>query len=819
MKRIMIHRVMILLLLSTIAASHVCAQYMPVVFDKKYGDNNKVEQVCLLQGDEVAMIGKDGSKFNITWVDRKGEVVFSLPLAGFTKVNQLTELPGNRLLIAGQSTVLNKKDRKDVTLCGRAIVLNRSGVVGTNMYVGTQNSELMKAALLRNNSFILSGTEPKGLSGRQGMIMKVDKSGNVLYQYRSADSGYCDRFEVLGNTTEYVCAVFSGEKEKERSSVVRLDDKGKPFYATPIPAKQFVATGLNANINDGSVILTGNSVTDGGFVYKIRPEGDIVFAKNLIPVAQNQSMLNHLEVARNGNILVGGTGSKGYYALLRSDGTALYSGMCNGVVCGVGMNQVSGESIVTTYDVASRRGTFMRISSTGKAEFERTIDGRFDKVRVSNNSEVLLLSSDEGRVSMYSAIGEKEFDRYITDNKSTTYRQALTAASGEVIFLGAGSRIVKLGHGLYVSDVKITKPINGTATAVFTVTLTGYATTKEGAPIPVNVDYATREVTANVANNFTPVSGKLSFTPSRGAADRYLIKQDIEVPVKANTLIEGTKEFELRLDAVAQSYLVKPVGKAVIEDQQTIVKLVRTESGVEGARDVLYELGLFKTDGTQLTNATGANIIVDGTYGEGTADALDFDMGLTPRIIFANNAQRAVFNAKTLEDTRYESPKTIVVNFNKIHNLSGSNVAFDGELLSCSGIVIDQPATIAISSLGDHRVNNNVVSGFFNVSLLRASDGALQTNVTGNDILVNCAILPDASAKEGKDFVFTNMHDLRISGDGNHSSANVNGVVLFSTDTLEKQVKLKIKSVSQPAGAQPITVSSSASSAEFSIRK
>ena len=82
------------------------------------------------------------------------------------------------------------------------------------------------------------------------------------------------------------------------------------------------------------------------------------------------------------------------------------------------------------------------------------------------------------------------------------------------------------------------------------------------------------------------------------------------------------------------------------------MKLVRTERGEEGSKDILYELGLFKTDGTPLTNATGANIIVDGIYGEGTADALDFDMGLTPRVIFANGSQKSSFNVRTLEDTR-----------------------------------------------------------------------------------------------------------------------------------------------------------------------
>ena len=289
--------------------------------------------------------------------------------------------------------------------------------------------------------------------------------------------------------------------------------------------------------------------------------------------------------------------------------------------------------------------------------------------------------------------------------------------------------------------------------------------------------------------------------------------------MKANNLIEGMKEFELVLSDAQQSYLVKPVGKAVIEDQQAVVKMVRTEQGEEGTKDILYELGLFKPDGTPLMNSTGANIIVDGIYGEGTADALDFDMGLTPRVIFANGSQKSSFSVKTLEDTRYELPKTVVINFNKVHCLSGSNVAFEGELLSCSGVVVDQPARLMIASLGDHRLNNNVVSGFFTVSLVRASDGALLTNATGSDVIVNCVTVPDASAKEGKDFVFTNMHDLRISGDGNHSSANVYGVVLYSTDAAEKQVKLKIKSVTQPTGAQPISVSDAEATAEFTIRK
>lgn len=822
MKKTRIRGTWLLLLLVAAVCPQVKAQYMPVVFDKTYGNKNQVERICALPGDEVALVGREGRKYNLTWVGRGGEVVFSLPLTGFMNVNEVTVLDKGDILLVGQSAVQNTKATKGhPTLSGRALTVNRKGQFVSDIYAGAQGSDFMKGVMLRSGALVLSGIEPTGTAGRRGILLKTDKSGAVVYEYRNSGSGYCDRFTVVGDEAENVCAAFSGDGDNEQASVVRLDDKGTPFYKTILPATQFTVTGLSSNINDGSVIVTGGSPVAGGIVYKIRPEGDIVFGKSLIqPIDSAKVALSHLRVSRNGNILVGGNGNKGFYALLRSDGTPLYSGLSDGNVEGVGMNDNTGEAVVTTFDPGTHRGGFIRIHPGGKAEFDRTVEGDFNKVKVANNGEVILLSSREGRVCMYSPSGRKLFDRYVTDNNQpTVFSDALATTSGELLFLGGGSRLIKLGHGLYVSDLKISKPVNGTATALFTVTLTGYATNGEGAPIPVSVSYATREVSATTANNFTPVQGKLSFTPSRGAADRYLVKQDIEVPIKANNLVEGVKTFELLLSDVRQSYLVKPVGEAVIEDQQAFVKLVRTEPGQEGVKGIHYELGLFKADGTTLTNTTGANIIVDGGYGEGTADALDFDMGVTPRVVFATGANTASFIVKTLEDTRYELPKTVVVNFNQIHSLSGSNVGFEGELLSCAGTVVDQPARMLITSLGDHRLNNNVVSGFFTVSLLRASDGALLTNDTGSDIVVNCEAVPEASAKEGKDFVFTNLHDLRISGDGNHSSANVNGVILYSTDSAEKEVKLEIKSVIQPAGAQPIQVATTESTAVFMINK
>ncbi|MEG0455291.1 MAG: hypothetical protein RR559_08115, partial [Bacteroides sp.] len=252
------------------------------------------------------MIGKEGQKYNLTWADRVGEVVFSLPLIGFTTVNQVKELDDNKLLLVGQSVVNNAKGRKGITLSGRAVIIDRGGRMVLNLYIGSQGSDLLNGALLRSGSLMLSGTEPMGTNGRQGVILKVDKAGKVLYEYKHAESGYCDLFDVLGNSTEYVCAAFSAGKEKEKAAIVRLDDKGKPFYITTLPSGQFKVTGMQANINDGSVIVIGNATANGGIVYKLRPEGDIVFAKTLIPTTQEGvANLNHLMVGRNGNILVG----------------------------------------------------------------------------------------------------------------------------------------------------------------------------------------------------------------------------------------------------------------------------------------------------------------------------------------------------------------------------------------------------------------------------------------------------------------------------------------------------------------------------------
>jgi hypothetical protein len=459
----------------------------------------------------------------------------------------------------------------------------------------------------------------------------------------------------------------------------------------------------------------------------------------------------------------------------------------------------------------------VKLSKQGQRLVEKFTAAHYTTLRINLNGDLLMAAPETGRLTMLSNRGEMLFDRFVSENNPQAFANVYMPASGEVFFAGDNSRIAKLAHGVYVGDISVNKPINGYTTAVFTVTLSGYSYTTEGAPIPVTVNYRTTPITASEGVNYDPVSGALSFIPSADGSDRYLNKFVVEVPIKANDLLEGERAFSLDLSNVKNSYLIRSSSIAAIEDQSAIVKMTATTPGLEGQSDITYTLGIFKTNGTPLTNATKADIVVDGAYGKGTADQLDFDMGILPRLVIANGEHSGQFNVVTLNDTRYESAKSVVIDFNKVHAMSDTDVSFGSNLLSCTGTLHDQAALVAVESLGDHTRLNNQVAGFFKVSLLRAKDGVLLTNHSGGDIILD-AELNEGSAEYGKDFVLTNMHDLRIWGDGHSSAVNLNGVVLYSPEVDRKTVSVILKGVTSGDETGKLSVSSDKNTAQFTIK-
>lgn len=807
------------ILLFGYSANKAYAQYMPVVYDRTYGETVKYQHICPAAKGEVVMVGTDNETTSVNWVKRDGEILYSKVLpAGFVSISNTYYIGDNKVLIVGQGKV-KSKGKQSTKTSGRAIVIDNAGNISSDIYVGVgaEGSTLLCGQALKDGNLILAGSVTRLGGTKAGLISKVSSDGKVLYEYIATESGPCIDFDIFGSASESVNAAFTSGETTD-AAIVRLDTKGKPLFVTQIPDKGFSIEKVVSD-KDGFTFLIGNSPVTGGRIIKLRNEGDIVFNKEIVPGSESAE-LSHLYLANNGNLLVGGNGGgRCYYSLLRNDGTDLQKYVMKGRISGMGLDPVSGESVVVGFDAERGRGAIIGLAKEGRQIYQKSTDGNFDKVQM-NSSGIFLASKSTGRVCMISNFGDLMFDKYAIENVKEPFDNIYFTSNGDILLTGFSRRLVKLGHGLYVSDVKVNKPVNGFTTATFTVTLTGYSLTDQGAPVPVTVEYATKEGTAIEANNFISTKGKLSFVPANDGANRYMIKQDIEIPIKSNDLMEGRKIFEVRLGKISDSYLIKPIGTGVIEDQEVFVKLVATEEGLEGARDVVYELGLFKTNGEPLVNATGSDVLVDGVYGKGTADGLDYDMGVTPRVIIGKGSRTGRFNVKTLSDTRYELPKSVVIDFNKIHAISDANVAFESSLLSCPGIIVDQPAMLSITTLGDHGRMNNVVSGFFRLSLVRASDGVLLTNATGGDITATCGVLPETTAVEGKDFVFTNLHDLRIWGDGNRSAINLNGIVLFNGDqTGSKNLSVGINSVIIPDNAPAVNIDPKGASASFVINE
>lgn len=790
------------------------AQFMPVVYDNIFGKSVEFSAASAdFQNGDFVTTGYDNNKVILTWISRGGDNLLTKTFAAdeFAVINKIIPLSPSKILLVGNRK-MSERDHSRST--GRAMVISVKGAIERNINVGEEGTTITSGQLLSNGNMILVGNTPNR-GGKVAMVAKVSPKDKVIYNYIAGVGETCDWFDVLGSRTEYLNVAFSYD-DKQGSSVVRLDENGKPYFITTLPDPTFKITKMQSTV-DGDIYLVGQGQRSGGSVIKIRQEGDIVFQKQIVPAGSN-TVLDKLILCPSGEILVGGNDtSNSYYALLRSDGTELSSNVDKGVVAAICNNAMNGDCFVSLYDQALVQGKIVKLSKQGRRLFEKNTAANYTSIRTNVNGDLLMASAQSGRLSMLSTVGELLFDRFVIENTPTQFLSAYLPSNGEAMFAGANNRIAKLAHGVYISDILVNKPITGNTTAVFTVTLSGYAFNTEGAPLPVTVNYKTKPITASEGVNYDPVAGTLSFIPSTDGSDRYLNKFTVEVPVNANDLLEGARTFALDLSDVKQSYLIRSSSKATIEDQPAIVKLIASTAGVEGQTDVTYELGIFKTNGTPLTNTTKADIVIDGIYGKGTADKLDFDMGRLPRLVIAQGRHSGTFNVVTLDDTRYESTKTVVIDFNKVYAMSDTDVSFGSSLLNCQGLLHDQAAMVAIESLGDHIKFNNTLSGLFKVSLLRAKDGVLLTNNSGSDIVMTPAVNESSTAKEGVNFIFANAYDLRIWGDDKSSAVNLNGMVLYSPESGQKSVSVSLKTVRAGENAAPISISQDKSSAQFTI--
>lgn len=409
------------------AASRVQAQFMPVVYDRSYGKEIHYEQVCpdFSNGDVVACRGERRASYG----DMAQPLGRKYPFAqvsgqGILRKSRMSFPCRTAKCCWSAAARFPPRDNRGAT--GRAIVLTSNGVVEQDVRVGEPGSCITLGRQLADGSLILGGDSPAVTGGRKPFVCKISPSGRVIYNYIPTAGEVCVGLNVLGSSTEYLHVAFSS-KDNEGSCVVRLDERGKPFFITQLPDRTFHIEKMASTV-DGDLYLVGEGQKAGGAVIKIRPEGDIVFQKQIVPTSV-ETKLDQLIVCPTGEIMVGGNDlTNSYYAQLRPDGTELISQVDRGVIAGITHDPVSGSCVASLYNPETSQGKIVKFSRQGHRMYEKNTAASYTSLRINGNGDLLMGSPTTGRLSMLSSLGELLFDRYVVENHTDAFRGSIPSS-------------------------------------------------------------------------------------------------------------------------------------------------------------------------------------------------------------------------------------------------------------------------------------------------------------------------------------------------------------------------------------------------------
>ncbi len=343
-----------------LSTTPAAAQYMPVVYDKNYGRAHQFEvmETDFTNGEAVAA-GVSDSRASLTWLDRSGgsRLFKRFPGDEFERILALESVGDGQVLVMGYRHIPAGDKRSRAT--GHAMLMGSNGVVERDFYIGEPGTKIMAGQVLPDGHIILSGSTLNKEGREAGFVCKVSPRNKVVYFYTAVTGAVCRHFDVLGNRSELLHAAFTDGKGG--SSVVRLDENGKPYFLTTLPDESYRIERM-VSTADGDIYLVGQGEKAGGTVVKIRPEGDEVFNKPIVP-ASADTRLDQLGVLPTGELLVGGHDSKNsYFALLRSDGTVLISSADRGEVSAIAQNIAGDHCVVSLYDRSASRGKIIKLS-------------------------------------------------------------------------------------------------------------------------------------------------------------------------------------------------------------------------------------------------------------------------------------------------------------------------------------------------------------------------------------------------------------------------------------------------------------------------
>ncbi len=218
---------------------------------------------------------------------------------------------------------------------------------------------------------------------------------------------------------------------------------------------------------------------------------------------------------------------------------------------------------------------------------------------------------------------------------------------------------------LSIDDVTVDE---GAGTALFTVSrLVGLTTA-------VTVDFATSDGTAAAGNDYTAVTGQLSF--ALGETSRT-----VEVPIVDDVDIEGDETFDVTLGNLSIGTLLDAVGTATITDNDTPRLGIDDVTVDEAAGTAVFTV--------TRAGLTGPEVTVDFATSDATASAGADYTAATGQLVLAPSAASGTIPVSVLEDALIEG--------DELFNVTLSNPV-NGILVDATGLgtILDNEAPASI---------------------------------------------------------------------------------------------------------------------------
>ena len=259
---------------------------------------------------------------------------------------------------------------------------------------------------------------------------------------------------------------------------------------------------------------------------------------------------------------------------------------------------------------------------------------------------------------------------------------------------------------LRINNVSVTEGNTGSVNATFTVTLSAAS----GQTVTVN--YATSDVTALAGQDYTAVSGTLTFAPGTTT-------QQIIVPVLGDLLDEANETYNVNLSAPVNATIATAVGVGTITDNDPTPSLRINDVSVTetdtGSVDAVFTVTLSAVSGRTVTvnYATADVTAIAGQDYTSAAGTLTFAAGTTTQTI----------TVPVLGDLLDEANETFNV------NLSGATAATIADSLGVGTIIDNDPTpTLVIDDVSVLEPTSGTVNMVFTVTLSAPSGRAVTVN-------------------------------------------------------------------------------------------